>query len=329
MNACARLLFVLLAISSMQSCGGGDSAAEGSSRRRIAVIPKGTTHEFWKSIHAGAVKAGQELDVEIVWRGPQAENDRADQIEVVENQVAARVDGIVLAPLDKQALVGACRDAVDAGIPVVIADSGLDWDGTVSFVATDNVEGGRIAARRLGELLGGEGTAIMLRYQENSASTMNRESGFLEVMAAEFPNVEIVSSNQYAGPTIETAFRKAENLVQSHPDVDGIFCPNESAVVGMLRALQEAGRAGEVKFVGFDATDKLVEALRAGEVHGLVIQDPFAMGELGVRAVVDHLDGKSVAKRIDTGVHLATPENMDDAKIHGLLSPDLAQWLGE
>src|SRR5262245_4425758 len=154
-------------------------------KRKLAVIPKGTTHEFWKSVHAGANKAGQELGVEIVWKGPVREDDRDEQIKVVENFIASRIDAIVLAPLDDTALVPAAREAKSEGIPVVIFDSGIQWDGRVSFVATDNFQGGAVAARRIGSLLSGKGKVIVLRYQEGSASTAERERGFLETVHKE------------------------------------------------------------------------------------------------------------------------------------------------
>jgi ribose transport system substrate-binding protein len=291
------------------------------------VIPKGTTHEFWKSIHAGAIKAGRELDVEILWQGPLREDDRADQVRVVEDVISRGVDGIVLAPLDDSALVPPAREAAAEGIPVVIIDSDLDWDERVSFVATDNTEGGRLAARRLGELLEGEGKVLMMRYQEGSASTMRREEGFLEVMERDFPNIELVSTNQYGGATTETAYTKGESLLVSYPELDGIFTPNESTTFGMLRALRDADRSGDVKLVGFDSSEALAAALEAGDLHGLVLQRPFRMGELGVRTVVSHLDGEAVEGRIDTGVTMVTAQNMNEPEIQGLLVPDLSEWL--
>ncbi len=296
-------------------------------KRKIAVIPKGTTHEFWKSVHAGANKAGQELGVEIIWKGPVREDDRDEQVKVVESFIAAGVDAIVLAPLDDTALVPPAKDATREKIPVVIIDSDLQWDGRTSFVATDNHQGGAKAAERLGELLGGKGKVVVLRYQEGSASTMKREAGFLETVAAKFPDIEVVSSNQYGGATTESAYKTSENLLVSHEDVDGIFCPNESTTFGMLRALQDAKRAGEVKFVGFDSSAKLVEALGKGELHGLVLQNPFRMGELGVKTALAKLDGKAVEARIDTGVGVATKENMAEPAMRELLSPDLSKWL--
>jgi ribose transport system substrate-binding protein len=299
----------------------------GEPARKIAVIPKGTTHEFWKSVHAGANKAGKELGVEILWKGPVREDDRDEQVKVVENFVASGVSAIVLAPLDDTALAPAAEEATREGIPVVIIDSDLKWEKRVSFVATDNYKGGAVAAERLGELLSGKGKVIVLRYQEGSASTMNREAGFIETLQKRFPGIELVSSNQYGGATTESAYKTSENLLATFAQVDGVFCPNESTTFGMLRALQDGKRAGKVKFVGFDSSDKLVKALADGELHGLVLQSPLRMGELGVRAAVDKLGGKAVQPRIDTGVQLATRENMNEPAIKELLSPELDKWL--
>ena len=307
---------------------GREPAATG--RLRIAVIPKGTTHEFWKSIHGGAEKGRQQLqDVVIEWKGPTKEDDREQQQNVMQNFINMGVDGIVLAPLDDQALVLNVREAVQENIPVVLIDSGLRAEAGkdyVSYVSTDNYLGGVSGAKRLAEVLEDKGKVIMLRYAIGSASTMNREKGFMEEIA-KHPNIEVISSNQYAGATTETAYQKSENLLNRFPNVDGIFCVNESATFGMLRALQTSGLAGKVKFVGFDSSPKFTDALTAGEMHGLVLQNPLRMGELGVKTMVAHLRGESVQQRIDTGVAVATPENMNTPEMAALLAPPFAQYL--
>ncbi len=306
------------------SGGGGATAPPAAATRTIAVIPKGTTHVFWRSVHAGAQRAANELGVEILWQGPVREDDRAQQIRVVEDMVSRGVSAIVLAPLDDSALVPVAREATAAHIPVVIFDSAIEWDGYVSFVATDNRRGGELAAARLGELLGGQGRVIMMRYQEGSASTTERETGFLETMRARFPTIEIVSDNQFGGATTETAYQTAENLLVQFPEIGGVFTPNESTTFGMLRALSDANRAGTTKLVGFDASDALVAALREGKIHGLVLQAPERMGELAVRAAVDKLNDRPVERRIDTGATMVTRENMEQPEIARLLSPDLS-----
>ena len=322
---------MLLAALMFGSCGKNEQSKPAGTLT-IAVIPKGTTHEFWKSIHAGANKAAQETGVEIIWKGPLKEDDREAQISVVEDFVTRGVSGIVLAPLDEVALRAPVSDAVRVNIPVVIMDSGLKSDAYVSFVATDNYVGGTLAAQRLTNLLGGKGRVIMLRYMEGSASTTAREQGFLDAIAAS-TGITVVSSNQYGGATTETAYSASENLLSPYkkPDgslaIDGIFAPNESTAFGMLRALQDGGIAGKVRFVGFDSSIKLVEALRKKEIDGLVLQNPVRMGYLAVKTMVQHLKGEKVEKRIDTGVAMITPDNMDQPENKVLLEPDLSKWL--
>ncbi|MGI8905337.1 MAG: ABC transporter substrate-binding protein [Candidatus Sumerlaeaceae bacterium] len=297
----------------------------------IAVIPKGTTHEFWKSVHAGAVKASQELNVEIIWKGPLKEDDREAQISVVEDFINRGVQGICLAPLDDAALRPAVHSAVSAKIPVVIFDSDLKGGEYVSFVATDNFKGGQLAGEQLAKAIGGKGKVVMLRYAEGSASTGNREKGFLDAIK-KYPDIEVVSENQYGGATTESAQKASENLLAplksgDNLKIDGIFTCNESTTFGMLRTLQDAGLAGNVKFVGFDASAKLVEALKKGEINGLVLQNPFKMGYTSVKTIAESLKGQKVEKRIDTGATMVTKENMDQPEIKELIQPDLEKWL--
>ena len=336
----ARATLVLFVIVVVFIAIGCKRKEESEGKYRIAVIPKGTTHVFWKSIHAGAVKAERELkdsglDVEVIWKGPLKEDDRESQIRIVEDFITRRVSGIVLAPLDDAALRIPVRDAVNNGIPVVIIDSGLKSQDFASFVATDNYIGGRKGGERLAEILSGKGRVVMLRCHEGSASSTQREQGFLDVLQEKYPEIKVVSSNQYGGATTESAYIASENLLAPlrKPDggltIDGIFCPNESTTFGMLRALEDSGLAGQVAYVGFDSSDRLVQALRKGHIKGLVLQDPINMGYVGVETIVAHLRGQKVEKRIDTGSVVATPENMDDPTVRKLLEPDFKQWLNE
>jgi len=317
-----------LAVLITLACGGRRETG----RTTIAVIPKGTSHVFWQSIHAGAAKAAAEQNVDIVWRGPLREDDRDSQVSEVEGFVSRGVSGIVLAPLDESALAVPVANAVQRGIPVVIIDSGLKGEGYVSFVATDNRKGGRLAGEQLAKLLGGKGKVVLLRYTEGSDSTNNREEGFLEAIKQSL-GIQVVSSNQYGGADVEGAYKKGEALLSNYkqPDgklaLDGIFCPNESTSFAMLRVLQDNGWAGKVRFVGFDSSDNLAKGLRDGHVDALILQDPVRMGYLGVKAMVDHLQGRPVEKRVDTGVHVITKENMNEPDMKELLQPDLSKWL--
>ena len=314
------------------ACGGGTTKEAGGGGLTIAVIPKATSHVFWQSIHAGAEKAAQELGVKVIWRGPTREDDRDSQVSEVEGFISRGVNGIVLAPLDESALVSPVSAAGRAKIPVVIIDSGLKGEDYVSFVATDNEKGGTLGGEHLAKVMGGKGKVVLLRYNEGSDSTHKREEGFLAAMKAN-PGIEVLSSNQYGGADVEGAYKKSEALLSLYKKadgslgVDGIFCPNESTTLAMLRVLADNNWAGKVRFVGFDASDTLVKGMRDGHLDGLVLQDPVKMGYLGVKTIVAHLKGEKVERRVDTGVQVVTPQNMDEPAMKELLQPDLSKWL--
>ncbi|MBI1346126.1 substrate-binding domain-containing protein [bacterium] len=303
---------------------GGADSGDAVKPLRIAVIPKGTTHEFWKSVHFGAEKAAKEVgDVEIIWKGPVLENDREGQIQVVQDFIVQKVDGICLAPLDSQALVEYVSQSAEKGIPVVIFDSGLDRDESiVSYVATDNRKGGELAAHRLAEVMGKTGDAVLLRYNQGSESTFQREEGFLEVLRKEYPDINILESEEYAGTTPQESLAKAQQVLQKHRDtIDGIFAVCEPNATGVLQALTELELAGKVKFVAFDPNVPLVNGLKDHKVDGIVLQDPVQMGYESVKTMVTQIRTGLVPKRISTGEYVATPENMDETRMRELLDP--------
>ncbi len=292
----------------------------------IAVVPKGTTHDFWKSVHAGAKAAEKEfvaagVKVKTIWKGPLKEDDRTSQIDVVQGFTTKGVSGIVLAPLDAQALVAPVEMAVGQGIPVVIIDSALKSDKITSFVATDNKAGGKAGGKLLAERTNGQAKAILLRYLVGSASTMEREAGFLEAVAA-VPGITVLSSDQHAGATRESALNAAQNLVGKWGNgMTAVFTPNEPSTVGMALALKEAGLAGKVIHVGFDASEPLIAALKEDRIAGLVVQDPWRMGYLGVKQCVNALRGEKVDKQVDTPVRLITKADLDKPEVQELLHP--------
>jgi ribose transport system substrate-binding protein len=316
-------------VGALAGCGGGGGPEPGRpAPLTIAVIPKGATHEHWARVKIGAEKAAAELTaanvpVQVIWKGPIREDDREQQIQVVEGFISQGVEGIVLAPLDSRALKRPVEEAAQAGIPTVVFDSALEPPHVaVSYVSTDNGKGGRLAARRMGELLKGKGTVLMLRYQEGSAATEEREAGFLAELKAGFPGITVLSSDQYAGATRDTAKRASENLLNRYASrVDGIFTPNESSTAGMLLALQDIGKAGAITFVGFDYSASFIEPLRKGEIKGFVVQHPVNMGYLSVKTMVAHLQKQPVPGVVDTGVELVTLENLEDPKIQAVIDP--------
>lgn len=312
--------------------GGTTPAAGGSGTLQIAVIPKGTSHEYWKSIHAGALKAKDDLaktgtPINILWKGTESEGDRNGQVNIIETFITQHVSGMVLAPLDRQALITPVKDAVSRKIPVVIIDSSLNTDVYSSFCATDNEKGGELAGDQMGKLLNGKGKVVVLAYAQGSASTEARELGFLTAIK-KYPSITVLSSNQYGGPTSDTANKTSQNLLARFgTQTNGVFASNESNTRGMYAALKDARLLNKVKFVGFDASPDMLAALKAGEIQGIVVQNPFKMGEVGVTTLVSVIQGKTVPKNVDTGVALVTADNMNQPAMQEYLNPPIAQYL--
>jgi ribose transport system substrate-binding protein len=311
-----RRPFALVTLAVLLAAGPAEAA-----KLRIAMIPKGTTHVFWKTVEAGAREAAAECDVDLVWKGPLKENDRGQQIAIVEQFVTAGVSAIALAPLDAAALRRPVAMAGQRKIPVVIFDSALQGEAGqdfVSLVATDNRRGGELGGAALADLLDGKGRVVLLRYQVGSASTDEREAGFERAVASR-PGIDLVSASRYSGATAGEAKTVALNMLDTLKAADGIFCPNESSTFGMLLALRQSNLAGKVRFIGFDTSPALIDALRKGEIDALIAQDPRTMGRQTVIAAVNHLQGKQVEPMIDTGAAVVTRANVDSPEIQKIL----------
>lgn len=295
----------------------------GNDKLRIAVIPKGTSHQFWQSVHAGAEAAAKELgNVEILWKGPETEADTAGQISVVKNFITQHVSGICLAPNHSQALVDVVAEAAAEKIPVVVYDSGLAAGAPiVSYVATDNLQGGKLAGKCLAKAMDNKGKVILLRYKEGSESTEQRERGFLEEIATN-PQITVLSSDQYAGTTTQDTLAKATQLLNKYRDeVTGIFSVCEPNANGTLEALLQTGLAGKVKFVAFDPSDSLIRGMEENKVAGIILQDPYEMGRASVLTLVKHLKGEKVESVVSTGEYVATAENQKSDPFDRLLRP--------
>lgn len=333
-NRIIALAAFLLTCSILAGCGGNNSSTTSSESGaatketiRIAVIPKGTSHEFWKSVHFGAEKAASELgNVEIIWRGPVVESDTGSQIEVVKTMITSQVDGIVLAPNQKGGLVDAVQESIEEGIPVVIFDSGLDeGPEIVSYVATDNYKGGKMAADAMAEAIGGKGNVILLRYIAGSESTEQREQGFLDGLEA-YPEIKVVEKDQRGGDNATSSKEKVDQLLQLHQDgLAGIFAVCEPNANGTLEALRNSGLTEKVKLIAFDPSDALIEALQDGACSGIVLQDPVQMGYQSVMTMVGSLAGESAEPFISTGEYIATPDNMSESRMQELLKPEIVE----
>ena len=315
--------WLVLSLTLVSGCGkksesGPSESGSTAPTRSIAVIPKGTTHIYWQSVRAGAEAAGKELGYKIYWNGPERETDRERQIQIIEDFVVQKVDGFVLAPLDRQALVPSVEKLAAANIPCAIIDSGIDTDKILTYAATDNYQGGVLAARRMGQILGGKGNLIVVKYVPGSGSTTERENGFIDTIKKEFPGMTIVDE-KYGQDTVETALQATEDMLTRNQNVQGLYACNASTAVGALQALISQKRS-EIKMGGFDAEKALLDGLKAGQIDALVVQNPYMMGYQGVIAVDAALNGQPVEKKIDTGVSVVTKDNLDKPEIKTLLN---------
>jgi ribose transport system substrate-binding protein len=296
-----------------------DRAGDGGAKRPlIVVIPKGVSHFFWQSVKAGAEAAGKDLNAEIIWKGPAQETDYSGQINIVEDAINRRVDGIVLAPSHREALVPIVERAQREGIPVTIFDSGIGTENYLSYVSTDNYQGGVVAAERLAERLGGKGKVAILGVKKGSVSTDEREEGFQNTIRGKYPEIQIVQF-LYGEADRAKSLDRAMDILIAHSDLDGMFASNESSTVGAVQAIKQKGLAGKVILVGFDSSPNLIEDLKAGAIDSLVLQNPYKMGYEGVRTMVEKLSGKVPERRIDTGVKLLTRDNLETPEIQLLI----------
>lgn len=300
------------------------SACGSKGKRLIGVVPKGSAHIFWQSVHAGAVKAARETGAEIVWNGPPQETDFNQQIQIVDSMINRGVSAIVLAPIDKKSMVGVVERAVAAKIPVMIFDSGIDTDKFISQVATDNYHAGELGADRVAKLLDGQGKIAMVMVQPGAASTMAREQGFKDRIAKVHLGIQIVDE-RYGWADFSKSLAVSENILTAHPEVQALFASNESSTVGAAQALK--ARKSKVKLVGFDSSPQLIEDMKAGVIDSLVIQNPFKMGYEATKAAVDHLDGKPVTKINNLAPKLIELANLNSPEVQEQLNPDLKKYL--
>jgi ribose transport system substrate-binding protein len=313
-------LLLLAAVLALAGCQRSGECA-------IGVVPKGASHIFWQTVHAGAIKAGGEAGCRIEWNAPALEIDSSRQIEIVDAMINRKLDGIVLAPVDKQALVAVVERAGAKGIPVVIFDSAIDTEKYLSYVATDNLEAGRMGARRMGEILGGKGKVGVVGFMAGSASTMEREAGFQEEIRKLYPGIELLPV-QFGMADRAKAMAVTENMLAAHPDLAGVFADNESSSAGAVQALKSRG-AKRVKLVAFDASDQLIEEMRQGTIDSIVVQNPFRMGYESTRALGRQRKGQTPQRKVDSGAALIRREDLDRPETRELLFPDIQKYLKE
>jgi|SRR5579863_3038309 len=291
-------------------------------KRTIGVVPKATSHMFWLSVEAGALAAGRQFNVNVEWNGPAQETEYDRQIQIVDSMIARRVDGLAVAAAERHALSGPIERAAALGIPVTVFDSGVDTDKYMTYIATDNYDAGEKSARELARLLGGNGRVAVIMHAPGSASTMDRERGFADAIAKEFPRIHIVA-RQYGMSDRSRAMAATEDILTANPRLNGLFASSEPSAVGAALALKSRGLSGAVRLVAVDSSEEMVAFLREGAISALVVQDPFKMGFQTVQSLVDKLNGHTPPKRIDLTARLIVKKDLDDPAVRKLLDPGI------
>lgn len=286
----------------------------------VAVIVKTTNSNFWQNVNNGAAAAIEGSGYTLTFNGPASESAVADQVNMVDNAVNRGVAAIVLAPSDPEALIPAVRRAHESGIAVAIIDSALGegGEGTYqTFLSTDNCAAGKLAATNMIEATGGEGKVAVMSFVAGVGSEIGRVGCFVEEIGAS-SSIEIVGP-YYSQSQMATALNQTTDVLAANPDLVGIFGANEPTAVGMGRAIQQAGKAGQLVAIGFDGNEDLQAFVEDGTLNGTLVQGSFQMGELGVDAVLALLDGQTVDPQIDTGVVFVTPDNIDTDEAQNVL----------
>lgn len=309
--------YLICSLFIFSGCGGSSSDEDASAKTlTLAVIPKSTGGEFWETVEIGARKAAEELGIEIKWEGTVTETAFAEQNKIIENMINLQVDGLALAPLNKVAMRKMVSQTVDAGIPVVIFDSAVEGDAHTSYVATDNFAGGSLGGEHLASLLKPGSRTMVMRYIQGAGSTEARSEGANEALTSAGHKV---LADPYADTgTVEgcktAAVNTLEGFIQNDElTLDGIFAANLYSTLGVAEALDDLRKSGikvDVRFVGFDTSEKLLRAVENKSIDALVAQNPEKMGYLAVTTLHAAVTGADVEAVVDTGVSLVTAETL-------------------
>jgi len=284
----------------------------------IPVISKGFQHQFWQAVKLGSDQAAADYNVDITFEGPATESEVDKQIEMLEAALAKNPAAICFAALDTQAAIPLLEEANSRGIPVVGFDSGVDSDIPVATAATDNLAAAALAADKMAELIGGAGQIAVLVHDQTSRTGIDRRDGFTNRIAEAYPDIEIVNVDYGAGDHLKST-DLAKAVIQANPELKGYFGANEGSAIGVLNAVTELGKVGEIVVIGYDSGQQQMDAVRSGAMAGAITQNPIGIGYKCVEAAVKAINGEEVEKVIDTGFFWYDASNMDSEEIAALL----------
>jgi ribose transport system substrate-binding protein len=332
----AVLLAAALALAAAVACGaqvresggGGQGGSQGggegqSGPVRLAVVPKAIGFDFWEQVRLGAECAAQraEGEVEVQWDGVTAETDVNGQVNLLQNFIQQGVDGLVYAATDAKVLYQVTESAKQQNVTVVNIDSGTEpQPSDVPVFATDNVAGAKKVADLIAEELGEQGGKVaFIPFQQGTLTNEQREKGFKEGLK-DHPELELVAE-QSSQSNYNVALQVTEDILTANPDLDAIFAANEPGVLGAAEAVRQAGKAGEIVIVGWDAASEEVQGVREGVISALVVQNPFRMGYDGTNAAVKIIREGAKVQSEDTGSTIVTKDNLQNPKVQSVLNP--------
>lgn len=305
------------------ACGGSSSAtAEASAAAGkapyIAIVSKGSQHQFWQAVQKGATDEAAKLGAEITYEGPASESEVDKQLTMLQTALDKNPAAICFAALDSKAATPLLEKAKAAGIPVVGFDSGVDSDIPVTTVTTDNAKAAGEAADQMAKLIGDAGKVAIIVHDQTSKTGQDRRDGFVAQIEAAHPNIEIVAIEYGAGDPVKSAdFAKA--IMTANPDLKGFFGANEGSIKGVLNALKETGKEGQIVAIGYDSGQQQIDAINAGTEAGAITQNPVGIGAKCVSAAMDAIAGKSMDKVIDTGYYWYDKTNITAPEIVAVL----------
>src|SRR4051812_23707019 len=305
---------------------GGGTGEKKSGQIRLAVVPKAVGFSFWEDAHKGAVcAASKQKDVKVQWDGVSAETNVSGQVDLLQNFLASGVNGLVYAATDAKTLYNVTKAALDKNTPVVNIDSGTDpQPKQVPVFATDNVQAASKVPDIIAKKLGKQGGDVaFIPFQAGTVTNDQRTQGFKEGLK-KHPELKLVAT-QSSQSDVNTALRVTSDILTAHPDLNAIFAANEPGVVGAAQAVRQAGKAGKIVIVGWDAAPDEVKGVQNGEISALVVQNPFRMGYDSVNAIVKKIRQGAAPKSEDTGVTFVTKSNIDDPKVQSLLKPSCSK----
>lgn len=298
------------------ACGG--APAEDGGKPYIAIVSKGSQHQFWQAVEKGATDEAAAKGATITYEGPASESEVDKQLTMLQTALDKKPAAICFAALDSKAATPLLEKAKAAGIPVVGFDSGVDSDIPVTTVSTDNIAAAGEAADKMAELIGGSGKVAVIVHDQTSQTGTTRRDGFVNRIAEAYPNIEVVAVEYGAGDPVKSA-DLAKAIMTANPDLKGFFGGNEGSAKGVLNALKEAGKEGSIVAIGYDSGQQQIDAIRSGVMAGAITQNPVGIGAKCVAAALDAIAGKTLEKNIDTGYFYYDKTNIDDPEIQAVL----------